>query len=465
MKFKLDELSVIFANLTDINVGLYIFLFVLLVLSAFFSSAETAFSSVNIIRLKNMIEEGNKKAKKALYISEHYDQTLSTILVGNNLVNIGMASTAAYVFTTLISNPTLANLYNTLIVTTLILIFGEILPKSFAKENAESLALIYSGIMYFLLKAMYPIVIIFVLIKKALFKNNSSDITSQPSVTEDELETIFDTMEEEGVLEEDEADMLQSVLDLSEKTVYDIMTPRVDVIAVDINDDIDEIKEVFFKYQYSRLPVYDKSRDKIVGILHERNFLTKLVKAEEFELKDIMSEPLYVTKSMKVDDLIELLQINKTHIAIVSDEFGGTSGIVTMEDALEELVGEIYDEHDDLDQEEILKINENRYHVSGDMDLDDLFEYLNLGKLPETKYTTVAGWLYELSEDIPEEDDRIDHTVTLISPELDLDEMEKILHFRVKKVTDRRIKSVILSIEDVTDEVKERINKEEKKEA
>jgi CBS domain containing-hemolysin-like protein len=413
--------------------------------------SETVFSSVNVIRLKTFIEDGIKGSKKGLWVSENFDRTLTTILVGNNLANIALATVSVTFFTQLFgNNPTLVNVMNTAVMTTIILIFGEITPKSFAKRNAERLALALSGTMYWLIRIFAPITWIFLEIRKLMVKENN-EITI--SVTNEELETIIDTMEEEGSIDEDEAEMLQSVLDLSEKKVYDIMTPRVDMIGVDVNDDIETIKKVFFEFQFSRLPVYDRSVDNIVGVLHERDFFTKLIKEQKINLRQLMKEPMFVSKSMRVDTLIELLQREKLHMAIVSGEYGGTSGIVTMEDALEELVGEIYDEHDDVDAEFITQLADNEYTVNAEIDLEDLFEELDIGSPPDSQYSNLSGWLYDMFEDIPEVDMAYSLMQEIPNYEHDDDEPSWLhLHFVIKEIRDRRITLVQLTIEEVNNE-------------
>ncbi len=421
----------------------------LLLLSAFFSLSETVFSSVNVIRLKTFIEDGIKGSKKGLWITENFDKTLTTILVGNNLANIALATVSVTFFSRIFVNQaTLVNVMNTFVMTTIILIFGEIIPKSFAKNNAERLALLLSSLMYWLINILTPVTWVFLKIKNLLVKEND-EITI--SVTGDELETIIDTMEEEGSIDEDEAEMLQSVLDLSEKKVYDIMTPRVDMVGIEVNDDIESIKKTFFEHQFSRLPVYEKSRDNVIGVLHERDFFTKLIKDQKITVRKLMKEPMFVSKSMRVDTLIELLQREKAHMAIVSGEYGGTSGIVTMEDALEELVGEIYDEHDDVEDDLISPIKEHKYGVNADIDLEDLFEELELGNPPQSQYSNLSGWLYDMFEDIPEVD--MHYTYLQEIPNLDHDDDEPTwleLKFTIKEIRDRRITYVHLTIEEMT---------------
>ena len=448
---ELDDYWQRYLLATDVSIGLVAVMVALLLMSAFFSLSETVFSSVNVIRLKTFIEDGIKGSKKGLWVTENFDKTLTTILVGNNLANIALATVSVSVFSQIFqNNQTLVNVLNTFVMTTIILIFGEIVPKSFAKRNAERLALFLSGLMYWLIRVMSPITWIFLKIKTLLIKDNG-DITI--SVTGDELETIIDTMEEEGSIDEDEAEMLQSVLDLSEKKVYDIMTPRVDMIGVDINDDIEAIKKVFFEHQFSRLPVYDKSVDNIVGVLHERDFFTKLIKEQKVNVKQLMKEPMFVSKSMRVDTLIELLQREKYHIAIVSGEYGGTSGIVTMEDALEELVGEIYDEHDDVVGELITQIKDNKFGINADIDLEDLFEELEIGNPPASQYSNLSGWLYDMFEDIPEVDMHYSYIQEIPNYEHDDDEPTWLkLHFVIKEIRDRRITYVHLTIEQLVNE-------------
>ena len=348
--------------------------------SAFFSMTETVYSSVNVIRLKTNIEDGHKESKKALWITEHYDLTLTTILVGNNLANIALATFSVAFFSGIFgNNETLINVINTVVMTTVILIFGEIIPKSSARIYADSIAIKISAVFYFIIQVMMPITWVFIKIKGLVVKGNSDE---KVSVTGNELETIIDTMEEEGSIDEDEAEMLQSVLDLNDKTVYEIMTPRVDVVGIELGDSIEEIKELFFLQKFSRIPVYVKSIDNVIGVLHERDFLTMLIKGETFTVQELMADAFFVSKSMRVDTLIETLQRENTHLAIVSDEFGGTGGIVTMEDALEELVGEIYDEHDDVDGDLIHPIKENKFGINAEISLEDLFDDLDLGPEP-----------------------------------------------------------------------------------
>ncbi len=444
----MDYSATVLLSIGDVSYNLVILMIILLFISAFFSMSETVFSSVNIIRLKTFIEDSKKGSKKALWITENFDKTLTTILVGNNLANIALATVSVSFFSSIfVNNETAVNLVNTFVMTTIILIFGEIVPKSFAKNNAEKLALLLSRVLYGLIYILTPVTWIFIKIKSWMVKENNE---VQVSVTGDELETIIDTMEEEGSIDEDEAEMLQSVLDLSEKLVYDIMTPRVDMIGIEVDEDLEDIKKMFFENQFSRIPIFEETRDNVSGILHERDLFTKLIKDEKIVIRDLMKKPMFVSKSMKVDTFIEILQRENTHMAVVSGEYGGTSGIVTMEDALEELVGEIYDEHDEIDDEFIQQIKENKYGVNAEIDLEDLFEELGIGNPPKSQYSNLAGWLYEMFEDIPEVDDGYTFIQEIINYEHDDDEPIRIsLRFVVKDIKERRISYVHLTIEEL----------------
>ncbi len=434
--------------LVTVPTGSLVVLLVLLVVSSFFSMSETVFSSLNVIRIRNYIEENRKGSKRAYWIHENFDLTLSTILVGNNLANVALATVSASVFSRIFAGQeTLVMVFNTLVMTTIILIFGEIIPKSTAKMHADPIALKISGILFVLIKIMKPITIIFIGIKKIFIK---PDNRVTISVTEDELETIIDTMEEEGSIDEDEAEMLQSVLDLSQRKVYEIMTPRVDMIAVSINDDLETVKALFFDHQFSRLPVYDGDRDNIVGILNERDFFTSIIKESKFDIRALMTAPVFVSKSMRADTLIETLQRENLHLAVVSDEFGGTSGIVTMEDALEELVGEIYDEHDDVEDDYIRVLSDNKYDINADIDLDDLFEELNLG-IPPTEEKTLGGWLFEQFESIPEVDMSyvMRQTIVTFNATEDAPPRTVDITFVIREMKERRIKHVHMVVTDV----------------
>lgn len=462
----LDFLKKIFNEQALQNPSL-IFIFlgivVLVICSAFFSASETAFSTVNVMRLRTYAQEKKRGARKALWVAENYERTVTTILVGNNFINILATTLAGTAFTIVFLNPTVANVANTIIMTLTVLTFGEILPKCLAKANAEKFTLLTSGILYFLIKLLTPIVWIFIGIKKIFIKNKEDE---EPTVTEQELESIIDTMEEEGVIDKDDASLIQSVLDIGDRTVNDIMIPRVDFVAIENTDSIEEIKKTFLEYKFSRLPVYKEDKDHIIGVLSDKDFFAALFETpNRVNIKKLIKTPLYVSETMKVDDLIRKMQKAKKHLAIVSDEYGGTSGIVTMEDALEELVGEIYDEHDDTEVEkDIEELGENKYKIVADVMLDDLYESLNLGEAPETNYPTLGGYLYAMFEHIPVVGDKFTADATIFTDQDSdtlLEERYFTLEYTILSVVERRIISVLLEVKEKVEEDKTTDNSNE----
>ncbi len=434
------------------TIGLSAVIILLLCCSAFFSCSETAFTTVSNLRLRSLAENKVKGARKAVYVSEHYQKTLTTILVGNNLVNIACTTICAYVFSMLIKNPTLSNVLNTLIMTIIVLIFGEILPKAAAKMNGEKLALRFSGVLFFLMKVLTPITFVFLKLQNKVVKTNADDT---PTVTEDELESIIDTMEEEGVIDSDDAELIQGVLELNQNTAYDIMIPRVDVKAVKIDDDIEHIKSMFKETQFTRLPVYKDNIDNIVGILSQKDLFFALVDNKALKIDKLMSKPLNITETMKADDIIKEMQKTQKHMAIVLDEHGGTSGIVTMEDAIEKIVGEIYDEHDDeVVEDDIVKISDDEYRVAPDTELGDLFEHLEIEHLPETQYTKVDGFIFEQLKDVPEQGDVLEYVAVddVLQEDASIIQKRVKLLFNLTKVEENRIREINLKIERMEDE-------------
>ena len=451
-------LSLLCANVLRDNILLVFVLIILLAFSAFFSSSETAFSTSNIIRIRNYADEKVKGARKALYICENYDKTLTSILVGNNLVNIAATTIGAYVFACLIKNPTLANVLNTAVLTILVLIFGEILPKSLAKVNPEKLALKYSSVMYVIIWVLYPITFLFLKLQNRFVKRAKKNTEILPTVTEDELESIIDTMEEEGVIDSDDAELIQGVLDLDDKVSYDIMTPRIDISAIELKEDNESILNLFIDTNYSRIPVYSEDIDHIIGILNFKDFYREYNKNPKIDITKIMTEPLYINENVGVDDIIRSMQRVKKHMAVVLDEHGGTSGIVCLEDAIEEMVGEIYDEHDEVrNQSMFIKVEEKEFLVDAEIEIKDLFERLDIERIPETDYNNLAGFLYELSETVPKQDQVLKYTTVDERVDKDGNYIEKVIHliFTLQCVEDRRIKQVVIKIDDEVKKDKE----------
>ncbi|MCM1023581.1 MAG: hemolysin family protein [Prevotella sp.] len=372
----------------------------LLVMSALFSSMETAFSSVNKIRLKHDAANGNKKAARALKIAENFDKALTTILVGNNIVNILSSSLGTIIFTGLFGAAGVA--VSTAVMTVLVLIFGEIIPKSFAKQNAEKCALAFSGMLGGIMWALTPVSSVFLFLQRAVSKLSKPD--NSPNFTEDELKYIIDEIEDQGVLEEQESDLVRSALEFDETTVEQILQPRVKVVAAERGEDIEKIKEIFIRDRYTRLPVYDKSLDNILGLINEKDFFAMILDPEgkPQNIEGIIQKALYVSEMKLISELLYDMQRTKIHMAIVKDQYGGTSGIVTMEDIIEELVGEIYDENDEV-IDSVVKVAENIYEVRADVNINDLLEKLELPEnLIESDSNTVGGWAMELFGRIPE---------------------------------------------------------------
>jgi CBS domain containing-hemolysin-like protein len=367
----------------------------LILLSAFFSATEIAFSSLNEIKLKHMIQNGHKRAKKTLELSENFDKVLTTILIGNNIVNIASASLATLIFIQYWGNAGVT--ISTAVMTVLVLVFGEITPKSIAKRIPESFALAVTYPLLLFMFILAPLNLIFNLWQKLmtkLFKFQES-----PSITEDELLTYVSEAQQEGGINENEEEMIRNVIDFDDLKIEEIFTPRVKVVAVSVNETTKKITHAFRHYGFSRLPVYEGSIDHIIGVMNYKDYFNKVL-LDRQPVENIIKKPVFVTEYMKISHLLELLKVNKSHMAIVKDEYGGTLGIVTMEDILEEIVGDIFDEHDEI-IEQIKKIDDTHYQVKGDTDLDDLFEILEMEEDEDADYATVNGWVQDQLGRIP----------------------------------------------------------------
>lgn len=382
----------------SIDLSTIIIVLALLGCSAFFSSAETAYSSFNLLRIRSMAEEGNKNAKTVVSIASRFDKMLCTILVGNNVVNIGLSSLATVIATNIFGSSGVA--IATFAATLLILTFGEILPKSLAKEHSDKLVLVMAPAMKVLILLFTPVCAVFLYLKRMTSRGSQGE--KPPTITEQELHYMLDTIGEEGVLEEQEKDLVQSALDFDETTVQEILTPRVNLVALDIEDTAQEIIAVVTGERYSRMPVYDGNIDNIIGLVQSRDVLEEVIKGKELCLRHLMADVMFIHRTMKISKLLGEFQREKCHLAVVIDDYGGTLGIVTMEDVLEELVGEIWDEDDEIITE-IDELSENRYRVSGDMNIYEFFEAIDYEpKGFESSYNTMNGWALEKLEHIPE---------------------------------------------------------------
>lgn len=448
---SVQSLSVPSVSILTINGGLLALLIILVLFSAFFSMTETVFASVSEAKIKNYVEERKTGAKKALFCVEHFDRTLTTLLVGNNIVNTALSTFALTFFMGFIRTGNL-ELISTSIITIVLLIFGEITPKTIGKKYNDKLVLFLAPIIYVISYILLPISIIFMGIQKIFTgkKNNDSQ------VNESELETILDTMVEDGEIEDDEHEYIKNVFDLNDRTVEEIMVPRVDMVAIEDTTSIDEVKNIFIREQYSRIPVYHEDKDHIIGIIYERDFFEAMAKNIELKnVKQLMRNVLFVNKKMTVDALIKTLQESKTHMAIVSGEYNDTLGLVTMEDALEEIVGEIYDEHDEgsVKQKLITKINDNTYMVDGDMFVSDMFEEIGLGEAPEGA-SKLSTWMFESQEDLPKIGDKMTY-ISCFTDQNENGEYEdyaKKIVLEIVEVDDRRIETVKVTVDDATEE-------------
>lgn len=382
--------------------GIIVGIIICVMFSAFFSASETAFTTLNRIRLKTEAEAGDSRAALVLSIAENYDKMLSTILIGNNIVNIASASLATIVFTHVLGNAGVS--VSTAVMTVIVLIFGEISPKNLAKEHPEAFARFSAPFLRLLITILTPINFIFSQWKKLLnkiFKKKSDN-----RMTQEELKTIVDEAQSEGGIDEEKGELIRSAIEFDDLTADDILTPRVDIVGIDEECPFQEISDIFLKNTYSRLPVYSDSIDNIIGIVHEKDYFSAQ-KSGISDIKQVMKKVLYISRTVKISDLLRTLQKTKSHMAIVVDEFGGTEGLVTMEDIIEELVGDIWDEHDVV-IDYFNQIDDHTYVINCSADLHDLFEEFDLGDSDEFESASVGGWAMELLGKIPSVGDTFD---------------------------------------------------------
>ena len=400
---------------------------VLVCLSAFFSGAEMAFSSCNQLRMENLRDEGSKRAGVVVKILEHFDNALSAILIGNNLVNIG-ASSLVSVLVILLTGSDRFMWVGTLVLTIVIIIFGETIPKICAKKSANRLSLRFAYVLRFLMLLLDPVVWLVVKLIALLtfWLKAEHDETADEAV--EELHSIIETAEDEQVLDEDQSELLRSAIDFSEISAMEVMTARVDVEAIDIEDGWDEIVAAVERSSFSRLPVYEGSVDNIIGVLYLNRFLKALAEGGEVDVRALLMPPCYVYKTMKLPAVLSQLRRAKQHLAVVTDEYGGTLGVLSMEDVLEQIVGDIWDDTDTVEQE-VVQRSEDEYELDGDMVLSDFLELLGLDENSfEAESETVGGWTVESFGDFPQTGDSFryaDWVFTVLS--MDGRRVEKLL--------------------------------------
>ncbi len=386
-------------------------MFFCLIMSAYFSATETAMSTFNKTRMKTLAEKGNKRAALAMHLSENYDNLLSTILIGNNLVNILLTAVCTAFFIDIAQSTDLGTTLSTVVTTVAVLIFGEITPKSVAKDRPEKFAMFSAPIINALIFLLTPFNFLFSLWRKLVLKIFKAEEESKMS--QEELLMLVEEIQQEGSIDEEESTLLQNAIEFTERKAEDILTHRVDIEGVSREATKEKIASVFQATRFSRLVVYDESIDNITGVIHQKDFYTASG-IYEGDLNDIITPPVFTQKNEKIDNLLRLLQKNKSHIAVVLDEYGGTFGIVTMEDILEELVGDIWDEHDEVENE-LEKLEDNNYRIDCTMNLDDFCENFEISV--ESDNISVGGWVMEALGKIPEVGDtfsfeELDITVT-----------------------------------------------------
>jgi putative hemolysin len=385
-------------------------------LSAFFSASEMALSSANRVRLENLRDGGSKAAGMAVKLLDRFDGTLSAILIGNNFVNIALSSIGSVIAIVAFSEE--YAWLSTVIVTVAVIIFGETMPKIIAKKNANRLSIAFAPLVHLLSLILTPVVLLVVGIVHLVTKPLRGEESEDEEAAVEELQSIIETAEDEDVIDEDRSELLQAALDFNEISAFEVMTARVDVLAIDIDDDWDDILDTVKNAPYSRIPVYEDSIDNIIGILYLNHFFKALVDSDRPDLRPLLMEPCFVYKTVKLPAVLSELRKAKMHLAVVTDEYGGCLGVISMEDVLEELVGDIWDETDTVEPE-VIQRSDDEYELSGDMPVDDFLELVGHESDDlETDSSTLGGWTLEMFGGFPKEGQSFsyeDLTVTVLS--------------------------------------------------
>jgi len=414
----------------------YVFIVLLLACSAFFSASEIAYSSINVIRLRHLSEASGKRSHSvALDIALNFDSALTAILIGNNLVNMAASAVATVIAMDLMGES--GAWAATAVMTVIIITFGEIIPKIIASEITYSFAPAVAVPLKLFMTIVTPVGKVIMAIVRQVEKLWRSRVVEGPTVTEDEFETIIETVEDEGVLDEERCDLLQSALDFGDVLAYEIITPRVDMTAIDIEDDMEETMETIMSSPYSRIPVYEDSIDNIIGILHLNRVFKRLADRDEIDLRELLMPVTFVHKTMPLDDVLSTMKRKKCHMVIVTDEYGGTMGCLTMEDVLEQLVGDIWDESDEI-TEEFIEIDETHFEADGDMRIYDFFEELDIDDRDfDDDNATLGGWAIEMIGGYPRKGDVFTY---------------KNLTLTVKKTMNMRVERLLVTVAPVEEE-------------
>lgn len=410
-----------------------IILFVLILLSAFFSSAETALSTVNRVRMRTLEDEGNKRAARVNKILENYSKMLSTILIGNNIVNLSASALAA----TLAMRINLAVGIATGILTIVVLLFGEIVPKTWAMINSDKISLVYSGIIYQLMQVLTPVIFVVDTLASGILRLLRIDPNKRvQTMTESELRTYVDVSHEDGVIESEEREMIYNVFDFSDALAKDIMIPRINMVTVSVDSSFDKVMDVFRESMYTRLPVYQEEKDNIIGLINIKDFILT-ENRESFQVQNILRDAHYTYEFKKVADLLYEMRETTKNVTFVLNEYGATVGMITLEDLLEEIVGEIRDEYDADEAELIQEIEERTYLVEGSMKLDDINDELGTA-LDSEDYDSIGGIIIESLDRLPEDGEEVT--------------LENGIRLQVQGIDQNRIKKVLMTLPEVTDE-------------
>ncbi len=399
-------------------------LLVLIFIGSLLSGMETAYSSCNKIRLKNNAEKGDTRSQLVLKLVDNYDKTITTILILLNIIHIVTASVGAVLAINLIGD--IGSLVSTFVLTILVFTFGEVMPKSIARDNADAYAKAFAPLLSLLVVLVTPFTKVLTLIGK-LFRSFLGPKVKNAAMTEDELQSMIESIEEEGVLDTDQSELIQSAIDFLETSAEDILTPRVDMIALDIEWSKEKIDKLIIEEKYSRIPVYKDSIDNIIGILQTRKYLKGLYYDKSVDIEKIIDKPIFIHQSMLLNRLFEMMSAKRTHMVIVTDDYGGTAGILTIEDIMEELVGDIYDE-DDIVEQLYTQIDENTFEVLGKIQMEDLFDLFNISVNDDTiDHKTLSAWTLEHLQSIPLVGDSFTDLGFLVSiKELDAMRIEKL---------------------------------------
>ena len=407
---------------------------ILVTFSAYFSATETAFTSLNKIKMKNMANEGNKRAALVLELESKYDKLLTTILIGNNIVNISMASIATVLFINLFG--AYGATLSTIVITIVVLIFGEISPKNVAKEMPEKFSLLSAPLINLMMTVLTPITFLFTQWKKLLTK--IFKLGGEHAITEDELLTIVEEAETGGSIDNEQSELIQNAIEFNELEAWDVLTPRIEMKAVEVHTSKEELAELFKETGFSRFPVYEDEIDHIIGVVNQKDFHNYVVGTNK-SVTDYIKPVVFVPGGIKASALLKKMQQMKTHIAIVVDEYGGTEGLITMEDIIEELVGEIYDEHDAVMSQEIIPLTNDSFRVKCNANIEKVLDYFDVEE--EMPFQTVNGWVVRNLDKLPQKGDKFQQQID-----------NKLFRVRVTKADDRRALEINLEVETVEEE-------------